>query len=62
MKTRNHNWFNSKTKQPQFGFQVLVGQRWCHAMEDGKILLFDTEAERDEKKAEFRKMKEKADA
>lgn len=56
MRTRKHDWFDSRGYKPKYGFQVLINGRWKHAAEDGKPCLFDTPEERDSKQAEFRKM------
>lgn len=59
MKTRNHDWFDMKNpQQPKYGIQVQQDGKWYNAAENGEPCLFDTEAERDAKRAEFRKLKE----
>lgn len=57
---RRHDWLDTKTREAKFGIQAkAVGfeVRWLHCAEDGKPLIFDTEAERDLKLKELRKRK-----
>lgn len=57
---RKHDWLDTKTNLPKFGIQgKAVGWevRWLHCAEDGKPLIYDTEAERDAKLKELRKRK-----
>lgn len=56
MKTREHDWFDTKTLKPKFGIQVFAHGKWMNAAEDNKPCLYDTKAERDTKRAEFRRM------
>jgi hypothetical protein len=57
MRTREHDWLDTKRKRPKYGFQVFHCGRWCHAAENGKPCIFDTKLQRDEKRAEFRKVR-----
>lgn len=55
MRTREYNWLDMSTRKPLYGIQVLWDGEWLNAAEAGKPLLFDTQAERDAKRAEIRK-------
>lgn len=57
MRTRISNWIDMKTRKPAFGFQVYHDGRWMNAAEDGKPCIYTSEAKRDKKQAEFRKLK-----
>ena len=57
MRTRKNDWFNSQTRIPSYGFQVFSCGRWLNAAENGKPCIYATEAERNNKQAEFRKLK-----
>lgn len=56
MRTRRHDFFDSKGLRPLYGFQVFSDGQWMNAAQDGEPCLFDTSEERDLKQAEFRKM------
>lgn len=58
MRTRNHDWFDTSTLTPWYGFQAFYEGEWVNAAEDGKPCLFLTEKERNDKRAEWRKLKE----
>jgi len=51
------DWIDHRGSKPQYGFQVFHSGKWRHAAENGMACLYDTEAERDAKQAEFRKLK-----
>lgn len=51
MRTRMHQWLDMKRMKPAFGIQVWHKGRWLHAHEDGKPLIFKTEAACDAKRA-----------
>lgn len=57
MRTKINNWFNPTTGEILYGIDVLHERLWCHAMENGKPLMFKTKAERDAKRAEVRRWK-----
>lgn len=57
MRTRNNNWFNIKTNTVQFGFQVFSDGQWMDAAENGVPCIFDSEEDRNKKRAEFRSIK-----
>lgn len=47
---RPHPWFDSRAVRKMFGIQARIGNgEWMHMSEDGKPLIYDTEAERDAK-------------
>lgn len=56
MRTRKHDWFDTRCNKPQYGFQVFINGQWKHAAEDGKPCIFDTKEERKAKQSEFRKI------
>ena len=57
MRTRTHDWFDTRTHKRQYGFQVFHNGTWRNAAENGAPCLFDTQEDRDLKQAEFRKMR-----
>ena len=57
MRTQNCTWFDKKAMKAKHGFMVRVDGVWMHAAINGKPCIYDTEKERDEKRKEFRKMK-----
>jgi len=58
VRTRVLDWYDLANEKPLYGFQVFSGGRWCNAAEDDKPCIYATEAERDAKRAEFRRIKE----
>jgi hypothetical protein len=58
MRTRNHDWFDTKRRRQLFSFQVRIGGIWCNVHNNGKPCIYDTEAERDESRAAMRKQPE----
>lgn len=57
MRTRKYDWLDMRTGKPKFGLQVHVeGRGWLNAMENGKPCIYTTEAKRDAKRVEFRKL------
>lgn len=57
MKTRNYDWYDCEQNKPAYSFQVFMNGEWVHPCEDGKLLVFGTQEERDAKRAEVRKHK-----
>ena len=57
MRTQICNWFDTKNKSVKYGVQVWKDGRWQHVIHKGKPAIFDTEQERDECRAELRKIK-----
>lgn len=55
MRTRNHDWYDTKNNTPLYGFQVLDGGVWKHYAEDGKPCIYATPNERNVKRTEIRK-------
>lgn len=56
MRTREHNWLDTNTLEPKYGFQVYANGCWCHVHEDGKPCIYDTPEERDAARAKARRM------
>lgn len=59
MRTRNHDWFDTKAGRPLYSFQVFHAGKWRHVAEDGKPLLFRKPQERNAKRKEYRARKER---
>jgi hypothetical protein len=57
MRTTPCTWFDTKGGGIKHGFMVRVDGKWMHAAENGKPCIYETEKERDKKRAQFRKMK-----
>ena len=57
MRTRNHDFLNRNTFEREFGFQVFDEGEWKNVAEDGVPCIYKTEKERDEKRAQYRKLK-----
>lgn len=57
MRTRNHDYLNMHTIEPEFGFQVFDEGEWKNVAEAGVPCIYKTEKERDEKRAQYRKLK-----
>lgn len=57
MRTRVHNWLDTKTMTPLYSFQIWDpgDRRWKNVAEGSKPLLFENEKDRDAKRAEYRK-------
>ena len=55
MKTRNHDWFDSKRLIPMYSFQVRVDGKWANVHDNGKPCIYATQSERDAARAEMRK-------
>ena len=49
MKSRNFDYFNTKTMEVKYGIQVRHGGKWMPCAENGKPLMFDTPEQRDER-------------
>lgn len=47
MRTRKHDFLDTRTNTPVYSVQVFVDGKWQNAMFKGKPLLCATEAERD---------------
>ncbi|HEY0200653.1 MAG TPA: hypothetical protein VGC24_03065 [Burkholderiaceae bacterium] len=58
MRTRNREWFNTKTHKALYGVQVFCSGQWMNVANGNKPALFDTEEERDalRKELQARKM------
>lgn len=59
MRTKNHDWLDTKTNTPMYGIKIQVGGTWfiLRNSNDGTPQLFSTEKERDEKRASLRRLK-----
>ena len=57
MRTRNHDYLNRHTFEREFGFQIFDEGEWKNVAEDGAPCIYKTEKERDEKRAQYRKLK-----
>ena len=57
MRTRNHDYLNRHTFECEFGFQVFDKGEWKNVAEDGVPCIYKTEKERDEKRAQYWKLK-----
>lgn len=55
MKTKNHDWFDSKNHRPLFGIMVFVQDKWRHAMRNNEPMLFEKEEDRNFARAVLRK-------
>lgn len=58
MRTREHDWFDTKAMKPRYSFQVFANGKWCHPHDNGTPLIFKTKAERDKARAAARRLKE----
>lgn len=56
MRTRKHDWFDSKKMVPVYGVQVYHDGGWRHAAIDGKPVLCATAAERDEQRKRIKQI------
>lgn len=56
MQTAPTSWLDTETLKPKYGLKVLHEGRWKNLAEDGKPCIYDTETERDAKRAEYRKI------
>lgn len=57
MITRPTRWIDLKTLKPKFGLEVRLHGKWMGYAENGKPCIYDSEKERDAKRAEVRKIK-----
>lgn len=57
MRTRDHDWFDTKKQRPLYSFQVFQRGKWRHVAEDGKPLLFDNPGDRNISRHSYRLMK-----
>jgi hypothetical protein len=57
MKTRPFDWFDESKRVSMYGLQVLTEGGWKNLAEDGKPCIYPTTAERDQKRAEYRRRK-----
>lgn len=55
MRTRANDWLDTNTLETKYGIDVLHDGKWKHLAEDGKPCIYSTPAERDAKRAEYRK-------
>lgn len=55
MRTRPNDWLDTNTLETKYGIDVLHDGKWKHLAEDGKPCIYSTPAERDAKRAEYRK-------
>ncbi len=53
---RKSTWLDTRSRLPKFGIQVRLqkGDPWRHCAEDGKVLIYDYELDRDNRLKEFR--------
>jgi len=49
---------NTATGEPMYGLQVYARGQWKHLAEDGVPCIYSTEAERDAKRAQYRRLRE----
>lgn len=54
MRTRNHDWFDTKKLVPVYGVQAFHDGKWKHAAINGKPILCATKKERDAARALFK--------
>lgn len=60
MKTRKFDWFDMKNPdKPVYSFQVFKDGKWMNLLKDNKLLMFGTEAERDQARKDFNKKPKK---
>lgn len=59
MQTKPYDWFDQKKHKCVYGLQVKHLGRWMVVGVKGKPLLFETEEERDEERAKWRRVKNK---
>lgn len=57
MRTRATEYLNRHTLKPEYGFQVFHDNKWTNVAENGEPCIYKTEKERDEKRAQYRKLK-----
>ena len=57
MRTRATEYLNRHTLKPEYGFQVFHDNEWKNVAENGEPCIYKTEKERDEKRAQYRKLK-----
>ena len=57
MRTRATKYLNRHTLKPEYGFQVFHDNKWKSVAENGEPCIYKTEKERDEKRAQYRKLK-----
>ena len=57
MRTRNSDYLNTETFKPEFSFQIFHDGEWKNVAEDGAPCIYKTEKDRDEKRAQYRKLK-----
>lgn len=57
MRTRAIEYLNRHTLKPEYGFQVFHDNEWKNVAENGEPCIYKTEKERDEKRAQYRKLK-----
>lgn len=57
MQTRPYDWFDEKKHRVMFGLEVKHLGRWMTLGVNGRPLLFETEKERDEERASWRRVK-----
>ncbi len=55
MRTAANNWIDTSTGKLKYGIDVLHNGVWKHLAENGKACIYDSEEERDAKRAEYRK-------
>lgn len=55
MRTKPSAWYDKENDAVLHGIKVFVYDHWHDAAEDGKVLLFHTEAEMEVKRREVRK-------
>ena len=57
MLTRNRDYLNKKTLEPEFGFQVFDEGEWKNVAENGVPCIYKTPEERNAKRAQYRKLR-----
>lgn len=56
MRTKNYDFLDIDNSKVKYSFKVKHEGTWKNVAENSEPLLFDTEIERDNKRAEYRKM------
>ena len=56
MRTREHDWLDTKNAKPMYGLQVKCSDgTWRNVARDGEPAIFETKTERDALRVEMRK-------
>jgi glucose dehydrogenase len=60
MRTRNYDYLDTDTGKPVYSFQVKHNDKWHHVHDNGKLLLFDIEEDRNEARKQASKINPKS--